>query len=85
MLESHGFDVQRADIFERPTPLDGGEDGLRLWLDTFAGGLLDGLSAVARSEVVDLVETRLRPQLHRDGRWTADYVRLRIVARRRTS
>ena len=82
MLESHGFDVQRADLFERPTPLDGGEDGLRLWLDTFAGGLLDGLSADDRSEVVDLVETRLRPRLHRDGQWTADYVRLRVVARR---
>ncbi len=83
MLESYGFDVQRADLFERPTPLDGGDDGLRLWLDTFAGGLLDGLSTDARSEVVDLVETRLRPQLHHDGRWTADYVRLRIAARLR--
>ena len=82
ILESHGFDVERADIFERPTPLDGGEDGLRLWLDTFAGGLLDGLSADESAEVVDLVETRLRPRLHRAGRWTADYVRLRVVARR---
>ena len=85
MLESHGFDVEQADIFDRPTPLDGGEDGLRLWLDTFAGGLLDGLPADARAEVVDLVETRLRPRLHREGRWTADYVRLRVIARRRGS
>ena len=44
MLESHGFDLEQADIFDRPTPLDGGDEGLRLWLDTFAGGLLDGLS-----------------------------------------
>ena len=82
MLEAHGFDVRRADLFERPTPLDGGEDGLRLWLDTFAGGLLDGLSADERADVVDLVETRLRPRLHRDGLWTADYVRLRVFAHR---
>ena len=85
MLESHGFDVEQADLFERPTPLDGGEEGLRLWLDTFAGGLLDGLSSEARAEVVDRVENRLRPRLHRAGRWTADYVRLRVVARRRGS
>ena len=83
MLESHGFDVERADLFERPTPLDGGEDGLRLWLDTFAGGLLDGLSGAQRATVVGSVEARLRPRLHRDGQWTADYVRLRVVARRR--
>ena len=83
MLETRGFDVVRADLFERPTPLDGGEDGLRLWLDTFAGGLLDGLSPDMRAEVVDRVEARLRPRLHRDGQWTADYVRLRVVARRR--
>ena len=82
MLESHGFDVGHADLFERPTPLEGGEDGLRLWLDTFAGGLLDGLSDDERAEVVDRMETRLRPRLHRDGLWTADYVRLRVVARR---
>ena len=83
MLESHGFDVERADLFERPTPLDGGEDGLRLWLDTFAGGLLDGLSDDERDEVVGRMESRLRPRLYRDGQWTADYVRLRVVARLR--
>lgn len=82
MLESHGFDVEVADLFERPTPLDGGEEGLRLWLDTFAGGLLDGLSDDERATVVDRVETRLRPRLHRGGQWIADYVRLRVVARR---
>ena len=82
MLESHGFDVEHADLFQRPTPLDGGEDGLRLWLDTFAGGLLDGLSAEERAGVVDLAETRLRPILHHGGQWTADYVRLRVAARR---
>ena len=42
MLESHGFDVDRAHLFDRTTSLDGGEEGLRLWLDTFAGGLLMG-------------------------------------------
>ena len=83
MLESHGFDVDRADLFERPTLLEGGEDGLRLWLDTFAGGLLGGLSDDERAGVVDRVETRLRSRLHRGGQWTADYVRLRVVARRR--
>ena len=79
MLESHGFDVQRADLFERPTPLDGGEDGLRLWLDTFAGGLLDGLSADERADDGQprgsearaaapprwTVDGRLRPPPHR--------------------
>ena len=53
------------------------------WLDTFAepflGRLPPGERAAAREEVLALLAPALRDDR---GRWTADYVRLRFIARR---
>lgn len=35
LLEKHGIEVTYAILFDRPTPLDDGERGLRNWLDMF--------------------------------------------------
>ena len=80
LLEARGFSVSLATLVDRPTPLDGGADGMRLWLNMFAKGLLSGLEDVQQNEVFDLVEAKLRPVLYKAGRWTADYKRLRVVA-----
>ncbi len=82
MLESHGFSVTRSELFDRLTPLEGREDGMRTWLEMFAGGLLDGLATDLRSKITTRVEAKLKPRLYRDGRWAADYTRLRVVASR---
>jgi len=39
-LEAHGFEVQYATLFDRPTELDDGEDGLASWLEMFGDSLL---------------------------------------------
>jgi len=87
LLEKYGFMVVEARLFDRPTRLEEGERGLEGWLEMFERGILDCLSARAREAVVAAVERKLLPQLHRDsaegGYWIADYVRLRIVARKR--
>jgi trans-aconitate 2-methyltransferase len=80
LLESHGLTVTFARYFERPTPLEGGENGMRDWLEMFANNVLDGVPTENRSEVIRLAENRLRPTLHREGRWFADYRRIRVVA-----
>jgi trans-aconitate methyltransferase len=82
LLETHGLTVTYARYFERPTPLEGGESGLRGWLEMFANNVLDSVPGEKRGEVIRLTENRLRPALHRDGRWFADYRRIRIVATR---
>lgn len=79
-LEAGGFEVRSAELFDRPTPLDGGECGLRTWLDMFAADALETLSAESREEVIRDVVDNLRPVLFRDGTWVADYRRLRVVA-----
>jgi len=80
LLEAAGLAVTQAALFPRPTPLDGAEAGIANWIRMFAGMLLTGLSAERQGEVVRRTEERLRPSLWREGRWVADYVRLRVVA-----
>ncbi|WP_293176546.1 MULTISPECIES: class I SAM-dependent methyltransferase [unclassified Microcoleus] len=80
LLENHGFDVSYAVLFDRPTPLEGGSAGMVNWIEMFAGGFLSGLSPFVRSRAIKQVEERLRPALYRDGNWSADYRRIRVVA-----
>lgn len=81
-LERHGFTVERIALIPRPTPLAAG--GMQDWLRTFRRGVLDALPEPAREAVlrdaVDLLAIALRDE---EGNWTADYVRLRFIARRR--
>jgi trans-aconitate methyltransferase len=79
-LEAHGFEVRHATLFDRPTELENGEDGLVDWLAMFGDAFLSPLSAAERRGVVASVEDRLRPERFEDGRWVADYRRLRFVA-----
>jgi len=80
LLEAGGFTVERIALIPRPTPLPGNVGG---WLTTFAGRYLDAVAPVEREPLVAEVIHALRPQLCDDqGRWIADYVRLRFAARR---
>ena len=80
LLEQHGLRVRSAVLFDRPTPLDGGENGLRLWLEMFEQVTLNRIVPEHRELFVKRVEDTLRPTLFRDGKWSADYVRLRLLA-----
>jgi trans-aconitate methyltransferase len=79
-LTAHGFEIDSIELYPRLTPLP---TGIRGWLETFAGSMIDVLPDAERASLVDDVETLLRPMLcDTAGRWTADYVRLRLIARR---
>jgi trans-aconitate methyltransferase len=80
LLEKHGFEVSYAVLFDRPTLLEEGSAGMVNWIEMFAGGFLSGLSEEVRSRAILAVEERLRPTLYRDGHWSADYRRIRVVA-----
>jgi trans-aconitate methyltransferase len=79
-LETHGFEVQHATLFDRPTELDGGDDGLSTWLGLFGDGLLSPLADDEREAVIAGVEDRLRGEYFEDGSWVIDYRRLRVRA-----
>ncbi len=81
MLTAAGLVVETAEIVPRPTPL---ATGMAAWLETFRGGFLDaaGVSDEDRPAVIAETVERLIPVLRdQPGRWTADYVRLRFIAR----
>lgn len=83
LLEQHGFTVDLAHCFDRPTPLEGGEQGLRLWIDIFANGIVSVLSPSEREAVFNHLEADLSPVLFQDGRWVLDYRRMRVIAIKR--
>jgi trans-aconitate methyltransferase len=79
VLERQGFDVTFMTLFDRPTPLEG-ESGLRDWVRMFGGMFLGAIPPEDHDRFFRLVEDRLRPTQFHDGRWRADYRRLRVVA-----
>jgi hypothetical protein len=81
LLERAGLAVTFATLFDRPTPLEG-EAGMRNWVEMFGGHFLSRVPPERRADFFRQVEEELRPLLHRDGSWFADYRRLRIVAYR---
>ena len=80
LLEKHGIEVVSALLFDRPTKLEGGEEGLENWIKMFRRELLANLSEEEKLAVFAEVKTALRDKLFKAGNWYADYRRLRIVA-----
>ena len=80
LLERERLEVRYAYVFDRPTPLEDGEAGMANWLAMFGRPCLVAVPEEERPAVVAAAIDLLRPHLFHDGRWTADYRRLRIVA-----
>ena len=80
-LERAGFVAESVQLIPRPTPLPA---GMRGWLETFANPFCAELPEDQRGDFLDEATERLRPVLcDEKGRWTADYMRLRFLARKR--
>lgn len=79
-LRRAGFVPQSVQLIPRPTPLP---TGMRGWLETFANPFCAALPRPEedRGGFLDEVTALLKPVLcDADGRWTADYTRLRFAA-----
>ena len=80
LAEQAGFQVRYAALFSRPTELKG-ENGLRDWIDMFVKA---PFHIVADPEDAESIKTlavqNLKPILYRNGKWFADYVRIRMKA-----
>ncbi|MEA5570344.1 class I SAM-dependent methyltransferase [Calothrix sp. UHCC 0171] len=78
-LEKQGFDVIYAVLLNRPTKLSDGDAGLQNWLLMFASRFLCMLSPEQQKQVIHTTEQLLKPSLYRDGVWSADYRRIRVL------
>jgi trans-aconitate 2-methyltransferase len=72
VLEQHELETRQAWLIDRPTPVEG-EDGLEDWLAVFGRDLMGEAER-------KMIAQKLRPSHYKDGVWTIDYRRLRIVA-----
>lgn len=77
LLEKNGFTVKYMILFERPTLLEG-NDGFKNWVKTFRVNLLDKINNIA--EFLNDAKSLAYNNLFKDGKWYADYVRLRGIA-----
>jgi trans-aconitate methyltransferase len=79
-LERGGFTLAYIELIPRPTPLP---MGMRAWLETFATTFIKAVRKDRHPEFLDAAVEKLRPALcDTRGRWTADYVRLRFLAKK---
>jgi len=80
LVEQAGLRVKTALLFDRLTELKGPE-GMRDWIDMF---MKVPFEPVKDKQVAEQIKQQaiasLRPQLFIDGKWHADYVRLRMKA-----
>jgi SAM-dependent methyltransferase len=73
-----GFRVDYIALIPRPTPLPTEING---WLEMFAQSFIAPIPPAERPSFIAEVREILRPDLcDRDGKWHADYVRLRFAA-----
>ena len=82
-LRVAGFDVENIIEYDRPTPLEGGINGLRDWLKQFFAGDLCSREPAEQERLLKQVEGMLEDVLWDGEKWTADYRRLQVVAHRR--
>jgi SAM-dependent methyltransferase len=76
-LTGAGFDVPYIALIPRPTPLP----DIMGWLTTFSHSFTALLPESERLPYLERVRDRIEPQLcDANGRWVADYVRLRFKA-----
>jgi SAM-dependent methyltransferase len=79
-LLRHGFQVERAELIPRPTPLP--ESGMEGWIRTFRRDILNTLPDTMHTKIVEEAAALLAPSLRdEDGKWIADYIRLRFIAK----
>jgi len=80
LLQKHGLETVYATMTDRPTSLEGGELGLRMWLDQFANAYFADIDPAEKETVYRNIEDELRRHLFHDGVWIADYRRLMFKA-----
>ncbi|WP_411893694.1 class I SAM-dependent methyltransferase [Winogradskyella sp. A2] len=80
-LESAGFRVLFAEQYDRPTELADENSGIIDWISMFAQSFFIGVNDNHIEEIKNEVQEEIKAQCLKNGKWIADYKRIRIVAR----
>lgn len=80
-LKEADFEIIRLFSYSRPTPLKGGKNGLKNWLQQFFATELNELTTAQQAKVLQRTEEKL-DSLWKKDHWEADYRRIQVVARK---
>ena len=80
LLEDNGFEVELAQLFERPTELADSENGIKEWLLMFGTVFFKDISIDERDQIIGKIQESVRDRCFINGKWFADYKRIRILA-----
>ncbi len=80
LLEYVGFRVRYAVHFDRETELKDEGNGITDWIRMFGQQFLTGVKEVDVHAICNEVQEKLRSTHFRNGKWYADYKRLRVMA-----
>jgi len=83
LLEDNGFEVELAQLYERPTELSDSENGVKEWLLMFGTVFLKDISIDERDQIIDKIQESVRDRCFINGKWFADYKRIRILAEKK--
>lgn len=79
-LESAGFKVVFAEHYDRPTELSDENSGIKDWISMFAESFFIEVKEKHIEEIKSEVQENTKEQCLVNGKWFADYKRIRIVA-----
>ncbi|KAA2241930.1 methyltransferase domain-containing protein [Chitinophaga agrisoli] len=80
LLEKYGFRIHQAHCFDRATELANPDNGIIEWFEMFGDHFFENIPPEHRTSILQQAQESLRPTHFRDGKWYADYVRLRVAA-----
>ena len=82
LLERNGFELNYAVLFDRPTELEGGLDGLTNFIEMFFDWLFMNTGDVNKTKIIKTVNRILKQEMFNGKSWIADYRRIRILAKK---
>jgi trans-aconitate 2-methyltransferase len=80
ILEKNGFELAYGALFDRPTELKDGYNGVGNWIEMFLHWTLKNVDEAERISIKAEVSKRLESKMYDGQKWIADYRRIRIVA-----
>jgi trans-aconitate methyltransferase len=80
LLEKRGFRIQFAAHFDRPTPLQDADNGIKDWIRMFGSAFFKDIPDADIDTILEEIQDALKPTHYINHTWIADYKRLRIEA-----
>lgn len=82
LLEKNGFEVEYAHLYDRPTELTDNQNGIKDWIEMFGESFFVNISKEEKNNILIEVQNDVKEKCFINGKWYADYKRIRISARK---